>query len=59
MKKLLAACLLLVAGIALAQTPAVLWGSIYNAVVPTYANLQTAILQGGANSRIIPVSITS
>ena len=49
MKKLLVACLLLAAGIALAQTPAVLWGSIYNAVVPTYANLQTAIWQGGAN----------
>ena len=49
MKKLLAACLLLAAGIALAQTPAVLWGSIYNAIVPTYSNLQTAIWQGGAN----------
>ena len=51
MKKLLAACLLLAAGVALAQkiTPDIIWGSIYNAVLPTYADRQTAICQGFSN----------
>jgi hypothetical protein len=41
--------ILLGAGAVVAQQPAVIWGSIYNAVLPTYADRQTAIWQGFSN----------
>jgi len=41
--------LLALAGVALAQIPGEIWGSIYNAVLPTYADRQTAIWQGFNN----------
>ena len=44
--------ILLGAGAVVAQQPAVLWGSIYNAIVPTYADRQTPVWQGDVNGRL-------
>ena len=34
------------------QTPDTLWGSIYNTIVPTYADRQTPVWQGNVNGRL-------